>query len=1371
MQCYTELVPPTTVTHAVTLPFLSANEENLVVAKTSLLQVFRLRTNATDNDAGEEEEEGDQAIDRKLSLVGEYKLSGIVTALQRVKILYGKSGGEALLVSSKDAKLSLVDWDPENHRINTISIHYYEGESIPAQPFGPALKDTESILTVDPSSRCAALKFGQRHLAILPFRQQGDDLADLEAEADNEDKRQPQQNSISGDAAQTPYKASFVSTLTQVSPNLTHPQDLAFLYEYREPTLGIIASASQASSALLDLRRDIMTYTVGTLDLEQRASTVLVSVPNLPSDLWKVVPLSLPVGGALLIGTNEFVHVDQSGKTTAIAVNEFAAKGSDFAMADHSSLGLKLEDCVVEPLNNAAGDLLIALRDGSLTILRFTMQGRHVGGMQIVKVTDENGGLSPESAPSCIAAFQSGEFLIGSDVGDSILLQSNNPPATISRKRSHAQMASEDDDKSGDDDEDDDAEEDDLYGGAPAAAQKSQATSAAAASQPISAYSFHVIDRLPSMGPINDFCFGRAPQSGNESLDALASVGRGRGSRLAFLRKQLVPEFGRRDTIDGAKNVWSIAASKNANESNDTHDNILFVYDGENTKAYSRPEAEDQASNDDAATSPYAERTDVEFEQEGETIDIGTLAHRTRIVQCRQNEIRTYDADLALSQIIPMIDEETEEELKIAHTSFCDPYLLVLRDDSSVQILRVEKNGDVEPLEPDDTTLTESKWLGGCAYSGSLTRDQAVIFLLREDGSLHAFSLPELKPIFTAPNLSHLPPILYTENTQRRVGARETLTEIIVADIGPTDASEPYLILRSATDTFTIYEPFRYPANNASGSWHNSLRFRKVPTTHVPKFDITDDGSVRISPLRPTQIAGYNAVSVSGGSPSLITKHATSLPQIVGLRAENCRAFTPLHVATCARGFAVLDVDGNLQECTFPADAWFGTGWVVRKLPLGNPIEEVRQLAYHESRGLYVVATCRLVDFMFVEEDGRHPEQDDIAVRPQVPQYTLHLLSAKSHRVLHSMEMPYTETITTLKVMPLEASELTHEQKSLVVVGSAQQRGEDMPAKGALTVLEILDVVPEPNDEETGVKLHVVSREEPRGAVTAVETFLGGLIGTAQGQKLMVRGLKEDGSCLPVAFLDAQCQMVTLKTFARSGMWLGADVWKGLWFGAFTEEPYKLSVLGKSRTQMEVVCAEFLPADDQLFILVVDADMDLHVLQYDPENPKSLSGTRLLHRSTFHLGHFPSTMTLVPSTLAPFTEQQEPLATAATNGGSPTPTPQQQHQPLFHVLITTQTGSIGLVTPVDESTYRRLGAVEAHLTSILEHAAGLNPREFRAVDSEGFGARGVVDGGLVQRISELGSTRRAEVLGRAGGDAWVLRSDLEILGGGGLGWL
>jgi len=370
--------------------------------------------------------------------------------------------------------------------------------------------------------------------------------------------------------------------------------------------------------------------------------------------------------------------------------------------------------------------------------------------------------------------------------------------------------------------------------------------------------------------------------------------------------------------------------------------------------------------------------------------------------------------------------------------------------------------------------------------------------------------------------------------------------------------------------------------------------------------------------------------------------------------------------------------------------------------------------------------------------------------------------------------MPYAETVTSLKVMPLEVSEHTHEQRPLLVVGTAIMRGEDMPAKGALTVFKIIDVVPEPERPETNIKLHVFSREETKGAVTTVEPFPGGLIGTAQGQKMMIRGLKEDGSCLPVAFLDAQCHMTQLKALGQSGMWLAGDAWKGLWFGGFTEEPYRLSVLGKSpRTQMEVVTAEFLPFDGQLFVMIVDAQSDLHVLQYDPENPKSMSGMLLLHKSTFHLGgHLPTQMALLPSTLAPFAEQQ-PLANGhmEEGEGEEKGNASPQAPALYHILTTSQTGAVSLITPVDEATYRRLSALQTHLTSILEHAGGLNPRAYRAVESEGFGARGLVDGSLVQRITELGAARMAEVLGRAGADAWGLRSDLEILGGGGLGFL
>lgn len=340
----------------------------------------------------------------------------------------------------------------------------------------------------------------------------------------------------------------------------------------------------------------------------------------------------------------------------------------------------------------------------------------------------------------------------------------------------------------------------------------------------------------------------------------------------------------------------------------------------------------------------------------------------------------------------------------------------------------------------------------------------------------------------------------------------------------------------------------------------------------------------------------------------------------------------------------------------------------------------------------------------------------------------------------------------------MDVSEHTHEVKPMICVGLAILKGEDMPARGSLVIFQVLPVVSEPNDPETGIKLHVQSKENVKGAVTTLAPFVGGLVGISQGQKIMVRGLKEDGSCLPVAFLDCECQLATLKTLWKTGLWLAGDSWKGLWLGGFTEDPYKLTFLGKTRPHMEVICAEFLPFRDQLFVLVVDADMDLHVLQYDPEDPKTVAGTRLLHRGTFNIGHWPTSMTLVPSTLATVDEQ------AMSDGDN-------SYHELFQVLITTQSGSIALITPLESVPYRRLGNLHGQLVSVLEQPAALNPRQYRASEGDSAGSRGIIDGTMIQRIGELGSAKRGELLSRCGSDAWTLRSDLEIISGGGLTWM
>ncbi|GAB7363492.1 hypothetical protein MBLNU230_g3763t1 [Neophaeotheca triangularis] len=1380
MQCYTELLPSTAVTHAVALPFLHGQAKNLVVAKTSLLQVFALQ-----NDHGQSDKSNGASalsVHCKLVLIGEYPLSGTVTALSSVKTLNSKSGGSALLVATREARLSLVEWDPQNHRISTISIHYYEGENIINQPFGPALTDCSSILSVDPSSRCAALKFGQRHLAILPFRQLGDELladgedAGFDAEmTDAPDSGAPKskdahgkQNEADSEARQTPYKSSFVLPLTALDPAFKHPVDLAFLHEYREPTFGVLSSEVVPSSALLEERKDCLTYHVITLDLDQRASTGLISVPNLPSDLWRAVPLPLPVGGVLLVGANELIHVDQGGKTTGVAVNEFAKQATNFTLTDQSVLGLKLERCQIEHLGAESGDMLISLDNGSLVTLSFNLAGRNVGGLRLAPVQAENGGHLIDSSSSCTAMLDDAKVFIGSEDGDSKLVGWTRSTQQPSRKRSHAQMTTENADVDADVSSEED-EDDDLYANT-AASMKREQSPDHSVPQASTAYRFQVLDSLLSAGPINDMSFTKSGRNGDK-LKLVAATGRGRASGLTFMSKEITPQITHSRKMPSARGTWSICARPKPEDSDEPvalFDNLFFAYDGEVTKVYDLNAGErDDQKETESTSSKFVERTGTEFERDGETLAISTLADGTQIVQCRRTEIITYDHNLGLVQMIPMTDDETDAELKILHASFCDPYMLVLRDDSSVQVLKAEKSGELEMVEPNND-FASTKWLSACLYSGVLTFNETAAFMLGPEGAFQLYKLPELTPYCSLPNVTHLPPVISQDSTQRRLGAKETLTEVLVADLGPTGFESPYMILRSASDDLTLYEPFRYPSFSSAdrSNWTKDLRFRKVPFNYLPKYDesSTEEAEGNNVSLRALEVAGHNAVLVPGAAASLMLREADSLPKVLALECEKAQSLTPVHWADSSADFTLLNSEGQLQECKLPQDTEYGTGWSVHKTQLGNPPEEVQHISYHEDRHLHVVASCRNVDYFPSEEDGPLPDKNEEGLHPQIQQYTLHLLSGKSHQLLHSFPMPYAEIVTSLKVMTLEVSEHSREKALRVAVGSAVHRGEDLPTKGFLTVFEVLDVVPEPDMPETGVKLSVVAREETKGPVTTLESFPYGLVGIAQGQKLMIRGLREEGSCLPVAFLDAQAYTSTLKTLGKSGLWMAGDAWKGLWFGGFTEEPYKLSVLGKSRPTMEIMSAEFLPYDGELYILIIDADMDLHVLQYDPENPKSLSGSRLLHRSTFHLGHFPTSMHLVPSSLAPFTDQ--PMTNGNTNGDT-----EHQDSSLFHVLMTFQSGAAGLVTPLDEGTYRRLGALQTHLTSILEHPAGLNPRAYRTADGEGLGARGVIDGGIIQRISELGSARRAEVLGRAGGDAWGLRSDLEIIGGGGLAYL
>ena len=194
------------------------------------------------------------------------------------------------------------------------------------------------------------------------------------------------------------------------------------------------------------------------------------------------------------------------------------------------------------------------------------------------------------------------------------------------------------------------------------------------------------------------------------------------------------------------------------------------------------------------------------------------------------------------------------------------------------------------------------------------------------------------------------------------------------------------------------------------------------------------------------------------------------------------------------------------------------------------------------------------------------------------------------------------------------------------------------------------------------------------------------------------------------------------------------------------------------------MAAEFLPDGKNLYIIAADADGDLHVMQFDPESPESERGTKLLHRSTFYSGCFVSSMTLLPRNPDSFADSEP----AAAGNSLPPNLPGTSHQ---QILVTSQEGSIGLITPLAEQAYRRLSALQNILTANLEHPCGLNPRAYRAVETDGIGGAATIDGNLVQRWLDTDSFHQSSMADKVGSTVWEVREDLNEISGNGLRYL
>ncbi|KAF9961999.1 Cleavage and polyadenylation specificity factor subunit 1 [Mortierella alpina] len=682
MSMYTlakELFPPTGIERVVRCNFVRPDILNVIVSKATVLEIYNFT----------EPEQADQLP--RLELVATYRFNGVITSMGVIRTSSsGQHGLDSILVSFKDAKMSLLEWSFSNHCIVTVSIHYYERDDY-KQEFLNNSHPTE--IRVDPSRRCAVLAFYGDRLAVLPFRQ---DEATLGDEDDVSKK--------------WPYMPSYVMSLSDIDIRIKNVIDMVFLYDFFEPTLAILFSPQQTWTGRLAVRKDTCSLVVVSLDIIHKVYPIIYSIDNLPYDCTKVIAVPKPVGGLLIVSANAIIHLDQGSTGMGVAVNGYAPMVTDFPLQAQHHFELSLEGS--HHVFLAPDQILFTLRNGEMYVVELQQEGRSLSGFKI-----EKAGTSMQT--SCKCSLGAGYYFVGSRYADSMLIKYSTKDQVKRKKKGSAlPVASMD-------------LEEELYGQemdivVEQKTDKSKDEIESAMDAGESKWQFEICDTITTTGPIIGIDIGqRASNEAHSEFapqhELVAATGSGQNGALVIFQRNVRPNVVRStDALAGSNSLWTVYCRKE----------IIFegVSQFESRKESGRADGAEEGydkllivSRDDAtivlATSgdDLRQLPNSQFYVDGPSIAVGSLLEETRIVQVYAGGVRLLNADCKITKIVPV-----GEHLSIVAASIVDPYILLQLHDGSALLLKGDMNTKDVSVLSQPSVFNDLPIKSCCIYADSL---------------------------------------------------------------------------------------------------------------------------------------------------------------------------------------------------------------------------------------------------------------------------------------------------------------------------------------------------------------------------------------------------------------------------------------------------------------------------------------------------------------------------------------------------------------------------------------------------------------------------------------------------------------------------
>lgn len=500
-------------------------------------------------------------------------------------------------------------------------------------------------------------------------------------------------------------------------------------------------------------------------------------------------------------------------------------------------------------------------------------------------------------------------------------------------------------------------------------------------------------------------------------------------------------------------------------------------------------------------------------------------------------------------------------------------------------------------------------------------------------------------------------------------------------------------------------------------------------------------------------IEGYNGVFLAGFRPHWFIMTDRCMLRVHPMNAEGAiYSFSQYD----DNNFIYYTQNRELRVAKLSKQFNYDHNWPVRKLQMRETVHFVN---YHVERKVYCVISSSPRPCSKIMRVGQEPDTmkiEDLSkepgyIPPTTELFRLRLFDPENWEEIPDCEIEFEEweQVTCVKNVQLASEGTKSGLKGYLAISTNYCYGEDVPNRGKIWILDLIEVVPEPDRPLTKNKIKKVYCAEQKGPVTTLSHTCG-LLMSAVGQKIYLWQLKEeqlDG----VAFIDTQVYIHCAASVKN--LILVSDVCKSVTLLRYQQETRTLSMVCRDSKQLEVYGCDFTIDNEILNFVIADSEKNIIIYSHDPEHEDSFGGMRLIRKADYHLGahliDFCRIRGRVPKLLAHDPE----LATMC------------KRKQL--TLFSTVDGAIGYLFPIHESTYKQFQMLANEMTMALPHVAGLNPKAWRSVKQArptiANPCRGIIDGDLINRFLTLSTKERNELTRKIGTTTDRILADIQLI--------